>query len=597
MSLNYLYDVNGDVTNIASTTPNGVSLRYAYDPLGRLTNVLDNGITVAGYSYDSAGNLQALRYGNGVTNQCQYDSLIRLTNLTWNLNVSSLAKFSYQLGATGNRTNLSETVNGTSRSYQWQYDNLYRLTNENVGSFGALAYAYDPVGNRTSRLSSGSQMPSLLPPADYSYNTNDWLATDTYDANGNTVVSSGTNFQYDVMNHVTNAIVNGNSILMTYDDDGNRVSKTVGGATTYYLVDDVNPSGYAQVLEEYRGSSLTNVYNYGLSLISQRKPDFSTNYFISDGHGSTRMLADIGGAAVNVFVYDAYGNLIASNGLLQTAYLYSGQQYDFDLGLYLNRARYLKTGTGRFWTSDSTEGDNEDPRSLHKYLYAADDPVNLDDPSGNDPTINDGFDVMLGTILNPISKQVSSQSNLGAYTPSVTLSTTEPNLMLERLFLAEVESPTKRYFSLSEAVTSIYAMGSVIYDRCLPAYVGYPHLHFGYNHQRDIYHIVTQRGQFAGFEHYTYGVPNGALPSGIVDVINGDLADANIPSGPDFQSYRVLVLTSKEVAQQVIHGQIFRRDPFAPIRPFGWMTAGSAGPGGSFYPIGTLAGNTFYGVR
>jgi len=110
-----------------------VNLTYAYDPLNRLTNVLDNGNPIAGYGYDLAGNLTGLQYGNGVTNQYQYDSLNRLTNLTWNLTVSTLAKFSYQLGATGNRTNLTENLNGTSRAYQWQYDNLYRLTNEAIG--------------------------------------------------------------------------------------------------------------------------------------------------------------------------------------------------------------------------------------------------------------------------------------------------------------------------------------------------------------------------------------------------------------------------------------------------------------------------------
>jgi RHS repeat-associated protein len=331
-----------------------------------------------------AGNLQALQYGNGVTNRYQYDSLNRLTNLVWNLNVSTLANFSYQLGAAGTRTNLNETVGGTNRVYVWQYDQLYRLTNENESSLmspsGNLAYQYDPVGNRLARQSTISQLPTTS----YSYGTNDWLSTDKYDANGNTTNSAGTNFQYDVMNHITNATINGSQVVMTYDGDGNRVSKTMAGVTVYYLVDGVNPSGYAQVLEEYRGTTLTNVYNYGLGLISQRTPSISTNYFISDGHGSTRMLTDIGGTVVNVMVYDAYGNLIASNGALQTAYLYSGQQFDSDLELYYNRARYLNTGTGRFWTADSTEGDNEEPLSLHRYLYAEDDPVNKVDPSGND---------------------------------------------------------------------------------------------------------------------------------------------------------------------------------------------------------------------
>jgi RHS repeat-associated protein len=94
------------------------------------------------------------------------------------------------------------------------------------------------------------------------------------------------------------------------------------------------------------------------------------------------MLTDIGGTVVNTMVYDAYGNLIASNYVLQTAYLYSGQQFDFDLGFYYNRARYLNTTTSRFWTSDTTDGNNEDPLSLHKYLYAEDNPIDNVDPLG-----------------------------------------------------------------------------------------------------------------------------------------------------------------------------------------------------------------------
>ncbi len=35
-----------------------------------------------------------------------------------------------------------------------------------------------------------------------------------------------------------------------YDGDGNRVSETVGGTTTKFLVDDHNPTGLPQVLDE-----------------------------------------------------------------------------------------------------------------------------------------------------------------------------------------------------------------------------------------------------------------------------------------------------------------------------------------------------------
>jgi hypothetical protein len=39
-----------------------------------------------------------------------------------------------------------------------------------------------------------------------------------------------------------------NSAINVEDGDGNRVSETAGGVTTKYLIDSMNPTGYAQVL-------------------------------------------------------------------------------------------------------------------------------------------------------------------------------------------------------------------------------------------------------------------------------------------------------------------------------------------------------------
>src|ERR1700733_7916398 len=100
------------------------------------------------------------------------------------------------------------------------------------------------------------------------------------------------------------------------------------------MVDDRNPSGYVQVLEEYQGSSLSRVYNYGLALISQRQVSGGTvSYYGSDGHGSTRFLLNTSGGIADTYVYDAYGILIASIGSTPNNYLYCGQQYDADLRL------------------------------------------------------------------------------------------------------------------------------------------------------------------------------------------------------------------------------------------------------------------------
>ena len=151
-----------------------------------VTNVLGRDNVSAGYSFDGVGNLQTVRYGSGVTNLYQYDRLNRLTNAVWKTSVATpvlVGSFYYKLGLTGMRTNLDESLNGT-RSYAWKYDALNRLTNENISAIDSWGYGYDPVGNRTNRTSLsglGNQTPT--------YNANDWLTTDTYDANGNLVAS------------------------------------------------------------------------------------------------------------------------------------------------------------------------------------------------------------------------------------------------------------------------------------------------------------------------------------------------------------------------------------------------------------------------
>jgi RHS repeat-associated protein len=57
---------------------------------------------------------------------------------------------------------------------------------------------------------------------------------------------------------------------------------------------------------------------------------------------------------------------------------YRGEQYDPDLGLYYLRARYYNPVTGRFMNVDTLAGDGQ-----RRYQYAAADPVDGADPSGN----------------------------------------------------------------------------------------------------------------------------------------------------------------------------------------------------------------------
>jgi RHS repeat-associated protein len=170
-------------------------------------------------------------------------------------------------------------------------------------------------------------------------------------------------------------------------DGGNRVSETAGGVTTKFLVDDKNATGYAQVLDELVSGAVTKTYTYGRQRISENQFVGSTwtpSFYGYDGHGNVRFLANASGAVGNTYQFDAFGAQIASTGATANNYLYSGEQFDPTLSLYNLRARYYNLLTGRFETADPAPGKIVDPGTLHKYVYAQGDPVNLSDPTGRD---------------------------------------------------------------------------------------------------------------------------------------------------------------------------------------------------------------------
>ncbi len=411
-TLSYTYNEYGNLGTVQSSTANGTRVNYYYDVLNRPTNIVDRFGNSTFYAYDAAGNLQTSRYANNVTNLYSYDSLNRLTNIAAKASSGTLAAFGYNLESSGNRTRLVEALNGINRTNSWGYDLLYRLTTETItassGPTGGITYKYDAVGNRTNRSSSVSGVGAL----GLTLNSNDQLTSDGYDANGNTTNSASISYKYDAENHLTN--YNNGAAVYVYDGDGNRVRKTVGGVTTYYLIDDHNLTGQPQVVEELSvvGSTPDKVYTFGLSLISQRQSSGTTSFYGYDANGNVRFLTGTNGAISDTYVYDSGGILISSSGSTANSHRFAGEYYDSDLGMYYFRARYLNANTGRFWNRDSFGGDHENPLSLNKYLYAQANSINNTDPSGLD--IGATLSVMysfslLAQVGSPVAANVQRQ--------------------------------------------------------------------------------------------------------------------------------------------------------------------------------------------
>jgi RHS repeat-associated protein len=140
--------------------------------------------------------------------------------------------------------------------------------------------------------------------------------------------------------------------------------------------------------------ALNCLYTHGHNLISQQRLSTfnsqpSTSFYGYDGHGNVRYLTDTNAAVTDTYDYDAFGTLIAQSGPTPNNYLYCGEQFDADLALYYNRARYLDADSGRFWTEDKFEGQFNLPKTLHGYNYGDVNPINNIDPSGFAATLQE----------------------------------------------------------------------------------------------------------------------------------------------------------------------------------------------------------------
>src|ERR1051325_8567002 len=145
-------------------------MEYTYDALGRLKTVHTtkrNGQAVnetTTYNYDAVGNRSSVQLPNGIVTTYQYDNVNRLTNLMHKAGSVTNAIYSYKLDATGRRTNAVEVLRqeDVTPTYQtntltWQFDGMYRLTNEVkicsvAGASYTNSFSYDRTGNRLKQI-------------------------------------------------------------------------------------------------------------------------------------------------------------------------------------------------------------------------------------------------------------------------------------------------------------------------------------------------------------------------------------------------------------------------------------------------------------
>jgi YD repeat-containing protein len=247
-AIGYAHDANGNLSLIHY--PDGENVSYAPDALGRPTQA---GSYVQGVTYFPNGQVKEFGFGNGATyisDQCGSD-LKNCRQLLSNFGYGhgGVAQLSEDLtyDQNGNITGVTDEASGP-RDKSFGYDALNRLTSATADHlWGTQAYTYDALNNLRT-LQSGSQTST------YAYDATNRLTsissggsplvTYRYDTRGNVIGENTTNLEFDQKNQLIQV---GGTDTYAYDAAGRRVSKTAGGATTYYFYNHAGQLMYQAV--------------------------------------------------------------------------------------------------------------------------------------------------------------------------------------------------------------------------------------------------------------------------------------------------------------------------------------------------------------
>jgi RHS repeat-associated protein len=164
-----------------------------------------------------------------------------------------------------------------------------------------------------------------------------------------------------------------------------RTTLYLHGANAYPLSEEsraghktmtVTPSGGSGTGYSEIGSA---VYVYGVGGLIAMREGQHTDFFCKDHLGSVRVVLDQDNHVCAGFYYQPFGELIIPNSdsVRRFRYLYTGQEFDWETGLYNYRARMYDPQLGRFCAPDPAH------QYASPYEYVGNNPINLIDPTGN----------------------------------------------------------------------------------------------------------------------------------------------------------------------------------------------------------------------
>jgi RHS repeat-associated protein len=416
-TINYSYDATtGNLSSLS--IPGGEAIAYGYNgPLrtsaswtgavsGSVARVFNsnfwvasesiNGANTIGFVFDNdglvtkAGSLVFKNNPNGLiagttlggaTDSRTYDGFGALTAYSTKYLTSILYSVNFTRDSDGRIVRKVETIGGTTNTFVYTYDRSGRLTKVSENGVGNT-YIYDTNSNRVKATTSSGTVAG------------------TYDAQDRLLTYGGTSYQYTANGELASQKIGSQTTAYTYDVLGNLMGATLpSGTAISYIVDPKNrrvgklvngvlTSGFL-----YGGNKIVAQLNGSNALVSQfiyadggTAPAYMvqggvTYRIFSDQLGSPRLVVNTStGAIAEQIDYDEFGNVIKDTNPGFQPLGFAGGLYDADTKFVRFGARDYNPAIGRWTAKDRILFAGGD---TNLYGYVLNDPINLNDPSGN----------------------------------------------------------------------------------------------------------------------------------------------------------------------------------------------------------------------
>ncbi len=393
----YSYDINGRIYGVGKITKPFEYAKYVYGINNKVIQKKSNDISIiTTKEYTVQDHLK-----NTVITVDKNEEQKQLYKEIFQFEENNTK---YYDGLIIEKSEIDEDLRNTN--WKYVYDNQYQITEvqkTESGNTERYRYTYDVNGNLKSYTD--SQETNLSKDYNYRVGSNKLDSTTEniddigqYTTIGKTLLGNDTRLEYDELNNKVSKIYDtetSKQLTFAYDGQNNRVQKII--KTTVEQSGTLNyvwGTGSLPMYESFESEKKDNpeqnnwdkiyIYGIGYTPVAMIHKE-NTYYFIRDYQNNLRYVINAKTSKVEEkYSYAPYGRLTYSqqNDTPQTlgTYLYTGQEYDKEIGLYNFKAR-LYSPDKRIFLQPDPKHNNYSP-----YTFVDNNPINYIDLDGEIPT-------------------------------------------------------------------------------------------------------------------------------------------------------------------------------------------------------------------